>query len=102
MLQQDVSRKSPREHIRVVIVDDHALVRSGLRFFLLAFDDLELVGDLCLDHGARDVLVAQDRHTRDRLWEARRMIIEALNHASPVNHLEDLVVPRARISRWSA
>jgi glycolate oxidase len=59
--------------------------------------DLEMVGDLCLEHGARDVLVAQDRHTRDRLWEARRMIIEALNHASPVNHLEDVVVPRAMI-----
>lgn len=31
--------------IRVLIVDDHELVRSGLRFFLLAFDDLELVGE---------------------------------------------------------
>ena len=30
---------------RVMIVDDHALVRSGLRVFLLAFDDLELVGE---------------------------------------------------------
>jgi glycolate oxidase len=59
--------------------------------------DFEVVGDLCLDHGARDVLVARDRHTRDRLWEARRMIIEALKHASPINHMEDVVVPRARI-----
>ncbi|MGD2041675.1 MAG: FAD-linked oxidase C-terminal domain-containing protein, partial [Anaerolineae bacterium] len=59
--------------------------------------DMEVVGDLCLEHGARDVLVAQDRPTRDRLWEARRMIIDALNHASPVNHMEDVVVPRAQI-----
>jgi NarL family two-component system response regulator LiaR len=29
----------------VLIVDDQALVRSGLRYFLLAFDDLELVGE---------------------------------------------------------
>ena len=29
--------------IRVMIVDDHRVVRSGLRFSLLAFDDLELV-----------------------------------------------------------
>jgi NarL family two-component system response regulator LiaR len=34
-----------RDCIRVLIVDDHAVVRSGLRFFLLAFDDLELVGE---------------------------------------------------------
>jgi glycolate oxidase len=61
--------------------------------------DMETVGDLCLEHGARDVLVAQDRPTRERLWEARRMIIEALNHESPVNHMEDVVVPRAEIHR---
>lgn len=30
--------------IRVMLVDDHAVVRSGLAAFLLAFDDLELVG----------------------------------------------------------
>ena len=30
--------------IRVLLVDDHAVVRSGLSAFLLAYDDLELVG----------------------------------------------------------
>jgi NarL family two-component system response regulator LiaR len=33
------------ERIRVMIVDDHALVRSGLAAFLTVFDDLELVGE---------------------------------------------------------
>ncbi len=59
--------------------------------------DYEVVGDLCLAHGARDVLVARDRRTRDRLWEARRLIIDALNHESPINHMEDVVVPRAAL-----
>ena len=31
--------------IRIMLVDDHAVVRSGLSAFLLAFDDLELVGE---------------------------------------------------------
>ena len=31
--------------IRVLLVDDHAVVRSGLGAFLMAFDDLELVGE---------------------------------------------------------
>jgi NarL family two-component system response regulator LiaR len=31
--------------IRVIIVDDHAIVRSGLANFLNAFDDLALVGE---------------------------------------------------------
>jgi glycolate oxidase len=59
--------------------------------------DMELVGQLCLNHGARDVLVARDQRTRDRLWEARRSIIDALNNESPMNHMEDVVVPRASL-----
>jgi glycolate oxidase len=59
--------------------------------------DYEVVGEVCLAHGARDVLVAKDQRTRDRLWEARRLIIEALKHESPINHMEDVVVPRAEI-----
>ena len=60
-------------------------------------EDMETVADLCLDAGAQDVLVAADRPTSDRLWEARRAIIDALNFESPVNHMEDVVVPRAQI-----
>jgi len=31
--------------IRIMIVDDHAVVRSGLAAFLMVFDDLQLVGE---------------------------------------------------------
>jgi NarL family two-component system response regulator LiaR len=31
--------------IRVLLVDDHAMLRKGLRFFLAGFEDLELVGE---------------------------------------------------------
>jgi NarL family two-component system response regulator LiaR len=33
------------DSIRVMLVDDHAMLRKGLATFLLAFDDLELVGE---------------------------------------------------------
>lgn len=36
-------RESKR--VRVLLVDDHAVVRSGLSAFLMAFDDLELIGE---------------------------------------------------------
>jgi NarL family two-component system response regulator LiaR len=36
---------SDTDMIRVMLVDDHAVVRSGLSAFLLAYDDLELVGE---------------------------------------------------------
>jgi NarL family two-component system response regulator LiaR len=45
MTKPNFSRSSSGNHIRVLIVDDHDLVRSGLRFFLMAFDDLVLVGE---------------------------------------------------------
>ena len=43
--------------IRVLLVDDHAVVRSGLSAFLLAYDDLELVGEAA--GGERAVALCQ-------------------------------------------
>ena len=37
--------KAGDDPIRVMIVDDHAVVRSGLSAFLFAFDDLEYAGE---------------------------------------------------------
>ncbi len=36
---------SKSHRIRVLSVDDHEIMRGGVRFLLLAFDDLELVGE---------------------------------------------------------
>jgi two-component system, NarL family, response regulator LiaR len=36
---------SPSQLIRVMLVDDHAMVRRGLATFLKVFDDLELAGE---------------------------------------------------------
>jgi len=59
----------------------------------------EKVGEICLKNGAVDVLVADTPKLRDKLWEARRLIIEALQHLSPerIMETEDLAVPRSRI-----
>lgn len=67
--------------IRVMVVDDHAVVRSGLSAFLFAFDDLELVAEassgeeavaLCEQHQPDVVLMdlmmpAMDGATATRL-----------------------------------
>ena len=37
--------RPPDRQIRVMVVDDHAVVRGGLAAFLLAYDDLTLVGE---------------------------------------------------------
>lgn len=40
-----LTRMSATHPIRVMIVDDHDVVRRGLQVFLLAFDDLQLIGE---------------------------------------------------------
>ncbi len=45
------------ERIRVLLVDDHAVVRSGLAAFLFVYDDLELVGEA--NGGAQGVAMAE-------------------------------------------
>jgi two-component system, NarL family, response regulator LiaR len=37
--------RAGQDAIRIMIVDDHAVVRTGLSAFLLAFDDLAYVGE---------------------------------------------------------
>jgi NarL family two-component system response regulator LiaR len=46
--------------IRVMLVDDHAVVRNGLSAFLLAFDDLELAGEAASGEDA--VLLCGQHH----------------------------------------
>jgi two-component system, NarL family, response regulator LiaR len=36
---------SPSQPIRVMLVDDHTMVRRGLATFLKVFDDLQLAGE---------------------------------------------------------
>jgi NarL family two-component system response regulator LiaR len=47
-----------QERIRVVVVDDHAVVRSGIEYSLLALDDIELVGTA--DSGAAAVRLCEE------------------------------------------
>jgi glycolate oxidase len=59
--------------------------------------DMIAVGDLCEQHGAIEVYVAEDRNTMERIWNVRRNIAEAFKVYSPIQSLEDIVVPTARI-----
>ena len=53
MIDSETTQQTP---IRVMVVDDHAVVRGGLTTFLLAYDDLELVGEAA--NGAEALSVA--------------------------------------------
>lgn len=67
------------------------------------FDQLEkeyeTIGELCLAHGALEVYVADNHTTRERVWKIRRNIAEAFMVYSPVQSLEDIVVPVGNIAK---
>lgn len=60
-------------------------------------DDYFVIGDLCLGKGALEVYVADNATTIERMWKIRRNVAEAFKVHSPVQSLEDIVVPVAAI-----
>lgn len=61
--------------------------------------EYEKIGELCLENGAIDVFVADNYTTQERIWSIRRNIAEAFKVYSPVQSLEDIVVPVASIPK---
>jgi len=59
--------------------------------------DMEVIGELCLEQGAIEVYVAANHTTQERVWSVRRNIAEAFMIYSPEQSLEDVVVPFSRI-----
>ncbi len=61
--------------------------------------DAETIGELCLEHGAIEVYVADNYTTQERVWSVRRNIAEAFMVYSPERSLEDIVVPIGNIAK---
>lgn len=58
---------------------------------------IEKIGNICSDTGARDVKIAKDETERESLWKARRAISPALGHIAPTKINEDITVPRNKV-----
>lgn len=59
--------------------------------------EYETIGKLCEENGALEVYVALNHTTQERVWAVRRNIAEAFKVYSPIQSLEDIVLPFARI-----
>lgn len=59
--------------------------------------ELEVVGRVCAEAGASEVLLAQSEAQRRDIWETRRRISPALRELRPLKISEDIAVPRSRM-----
>ncbi|NLX75278.1 MAG: FAD-binding protein [Synergistaceae bacterium] len=57
----------------------------------------EKIGKLSQKHGAYEVYVADTRSTKDRVWQARKSIAEAVSTSYTKYTKEDLVVPTDKV-----
>jgi DNA-binding NarL/FixJ family response regulator len=81
----------PAEAIRVLVVDDHAVVREGLRSFLDLQDGIDVVGDAA--DGVEAVALAQDLQPDVVLMD---LVMPRLDGLAAMRELRELV-PRARV-----
>jgi glycolate oxidase len=60
----------------------------------------EQVAEVCVQEGAADVLVATSSQAQERLWAARRAILEAVKRLSHHSDFLDVAVPLAAIPEF--
>jgi glycolate oxidase len=60
-------------------------------------ENAEIVRDLCMKVGAREVRKAADEAERQRLWSGRKNAFGAVGRISPSYYVQDGVIPRTKI-----
>jgi glycolate oxidase len=59
--------------------------------------EIETVARVCLENGAREVIVAETEEEREQLWRGRRSVSPSLARKAPNKLGEDITVPRSAI-----
>ena len=76
--------KITQNRIRIVIVDDHAMLRKGLAVFLASYDDLELVGEAA--NGKDGLAVCADKHPDVVLMDLMMPIMDGITATRLIRH----------------
>jgi two-component system, NarL family, response regulator LiaR len=66
----------PQTPIRIVIVDDHAMLRRGLEVFLMSYPDLKLVGEAA--NGKEALALCADQHPDIVLMDLMMPIMDGI------------------------
>ena len=60
--------------------------------------EIEAIGEICMDCGAVDALLAPDSYKRAKMWEVRKEVSLRIERDSPLYIPEDVTVPISRIA----
>lgn len=60
-------------------------------------EDCQLITQICMQHGAKEVRLAQSEAEAERIWLARRALFPAVAHLAPNVLIEDATVPRTQV-----
>ena len=72
--------------VRILLVDDDALVRAGLRMILSSGEDLEVVGEV--DDGARAVTAVREHRPDVVLMDIRMPELDGISATAAVRRLD--------------
>jgi two-component system, NarL family, response regulator LiaR len=73
-----------QNQIRIVIVDDHAMLRKGLAVFLNSYSDLELVGEAA--NGKEGLALCADKHPDVVLMDLMMPIMDGITATHFIHH----------------
>ncbi|GLI33899.1 glycolate oxidase [Desulforhabdus amnigena] len=62
--------------------------------------EIEIIGEICLEFEAVNVLLAPDSHKRAQMWAVRKEVSLRIEHHFPLYIPEDIVVPMGRIAEF--
>ena len=71
------SKMTPQTRIRIVVVDDHAMLRKGLGVFLMSYPDLELVGEAA--NGKEAVAMCADKQPDVVLMDLMMPVMDGIS-----------------------
>jgi DNA-binding NarL/FixJ family response regulator len=85
VVSADVPGDPSVSRVRVLLVDDDALVRAGLRMILSSADDVEVVGEV--DDGAQAVAAVREQHPDVVLMDIRMAQMDGITATAALRRL---------------
>ncbi|MEX0968518.1 MAG: FAD-linked oxidase C-terminal domain-containing protein [Bacteroidia bacterium] len=79
-------------------IQAHLLIEVDGNYLEQLYQEVEIINTVLEEHGVDEVMLADSDHEKDRLWQMRRKVAEAV-HANSVYKEEDTVVPRYELPR---